>query len=134
MSETPSSNEPVTGPVATTPPPPPPAYVPPAPDHRPAPRDHKGNKLYKAAAWVVIVAGVVFIVAVIFFSGFALGRHSGGGSFGGHHRYTEFQQRMPMAPMERQGPPIVFPGGPAFQLPQPPQAPGGGPTTTPTRP
>lgn len=33
--------------------------------------------------WVGITAGVVFIVAVVFFSGFFIGRHSGGYSFGG---------------------------------------------------
>jgi hypothetical protein len=38
------------------------------------------------AAWVGIVAGVVFIVAVVFFSGFVLGARSGGGHHGwGHH-------------------------------------------------
>ena len=43
--------------------------------------ESKPNRLYQAAAWVAIVAGTLFIVAVIFFSGFILGKHSGGG----HH-------------------------------------------------
>jgi len=45
------------------------------------------SRLYASLAWVGIVAGVVFIVAVVFFSGFVLGRHSGAGygHFRGHH-------------------------------------------------
>ncbi|MEE6137823.1 hypothetical protein SKC41_16005 [Mycobacterium sp. 050128] len=35
------------------------------------------SRLGQAAAWVVIVAGVVFVVAVIFFSGLMLGWSSG---------------------------------------------------------
>jgi hypothetical protein len=79
MTETPEqADEPATSPVATLPPPSaPPAYVAPVPAARP-------NRLYQAAAWVAIVAGTVFIVGAVFFSGFALGRHSGGGWH--HHR------------------------------------------------
>jgi len=51
----------------------------------PPPHKHRPNRVYQAAAWVAIVAGVVFIVSAIFFTGFALGRNSGDG-FGGHHR------------------------------------------------
>lgn len=40
--------------------------------------DHRDRRLRHVLAWVGIVAGVVFIVAVIFFSGLALGRGSGG--------------------------------------------------------
>ena len=82
MSETPSSSEPATGPVATakeTAAAPPPTYA--------EPRRH--SRLTAVTAWVGIVAGVVFIVAVIFFSGFVLGAHSGGGHRGGHHRDGE---------------------------------------------
>lgn len=129
MSEIHPSSEPATGPLATAAPPPPPAYVPPAGTPVPVAVEQKSNRLYKAAAWVMIVAGVVFIVAVVFFSGFALGRHSGGG-FGGHHRFAEYRDRVPMMPMERSGPPFVLPG-PGFQVPQPP---GGPPTVAPTRP
>jgi hypothetical protein len=44
------------------------------------------NRLYQAAAWVAIVAGTLFIIAVIFFTGFVLGRHSDGpGRFDRHH-------------------------------------------------
>lgn len=44
---------------------------------------HRDHRLHRALAWVGIVAGVVFIVAVIFFAGFALGRTSG---YHGWHR------------------------------------------------
>ena len=45
---------------------------------------HRDRRLYRALAWVGIVAGVVFTVAVIFFSGLAVGRASGG--YHGWHR------------------------------------------------
>src|SRR5260370_533855 len=44
--------------------------------------ERKTPKVFKAAAWVAIVAGIVFIVSVIFFTGYALGKHGG---HGGHH-------------------------------------------------
>ena len=74
MSESTSTPEPATTPVATTTPPEP-AYV---------EREPRRSRLTAVAAWVGIVAGVVFIVAVVFFSGFILGSHSGGHR-GGHH-------------------------------------------------
>lgn len=43
------------------------------------PAERKPSTLNKVLAWVGIVAGIVFIVATIFFSGFVLGAHSGGG-------------------------------------------------------
>ena len=42
------------------------------------------SRLSQVLAWVGIVAGVVFVVAVIFFSGFLIGRTSGH-HYGGHH-------------------------------------------------
>jgi hypothetical protein len=45
-----------------------------------APRRHGGP--FRLAAVVGIIAGIVFIVAAIFWSGFALGACAGGG---GHH-------------------------------------------------
>ncbi len=61
MSETPEpTNQPT--PAAAAPPPPPP--LPP-----PVALQVKPSRLYTAAAWVVIVAGIVFILAVVFFSG-----------------------------------------------------------------
>jgi hypothetical protein len=136
MSETTSSSEPATGPVAATTPPP---AAPPAPAYAEPPRR---NRLTAVAAWVGIVAGVVFIVAVIFFSGFILGSHSGGGHRGGGHgdRDRDFaiiHRGPPMFPMgprgefERPGqgfePP--FGRGPNFEPQQP-----NSPTTTAPRP
>jgi hypothetical protein len=117
MSETSTPfSEPSTGPVAT--PPPAQAVV------RDEPRR---SKVTAAAAWVGLVAGVVFIVAVIFFSGFVLGTHSGGHrGLGGHKGDDGFavihRGPPPMFPM---GPPGGFerpgssgPGGPRFEPPQ----------------
>jgi len=87
------------------------------------------------AAWVGIVAGVVFIVAVVFFSGFILGAHSGGPR-GGHPRHEFSNGRMgppPMFPMHP-NPSFGGPGGPGMQPPQPPQPPGVPSTTAPARP
>ena len=140
MSETPSSSEPATGPVATAAPP---------PESAPAARPlgyaepPRRNRLTAVAAWVGIVAGVVFIVAVVFFSGFFLGAHSGGGHVGwghGHRHHGSMMHRggPPMFPMgprgdfDRPGPgmqPPFGPGGPNFGPQQP-----GGPTTTAPRP
>ncbi|TDH47557.1 hypothetical protein E2F47_26330 [Mycobacterium eburneum] len=41
--------------------------------------------LYRLAAWVAIVAGILFIVATIFFSGAALTHHRGCHGHHGHH-------------------------------------------------
>jgi len=94
------------------------------------PAEHKPSKLNKVLAWVGIVAGIVFIVATIFFSGFILGAHSGGGHHGWHkhhrgHDTAEFR--------EGHGPRgggmwhPMFPGGPGWQGPggQGPGGPGG---------
>ena len=124
MSETPTyETEPTTSPVATAPPPATfeerPAYVEPA---------RKPNRLYQVAAWVAIVAGSVFIVAVIFFAGFALGACSGGGHHGGHRTDDWGMMRgdgPPMVPMRPgfiiQGPAGPGPGfgGPGFMMPGP---------------
>jgi hypothetical protein len=129
MSETTSSSEPATGPVATAAPPPTPAE----------PQRH--SRLSAVAAWVGIVAGVVFIVAVIFFSGFILGAHSGGhrGGWhhgGGHHGFAMMHHGGPpmfqMGPRgDRPWPPFGpgGPGGPNFQGPSPQQP--TSPSTTP---
>jgi hypothetical protein len=139
MSETTSSSEPATGPVATpAPPPAAPAPAAPAPA-APAPvyaEPRRHGRLTAVAAWVGIVAGVVFIVAVIFFSGFVLGAHSGGHGGGGHgDRDHGFMiQRggpppmfpmMPRGSFERPGP--FGPGAPNFEQPN-------GPSTAPSRP
>jgi hypothetical protein len=41
-------------------------------------REDRPTRLYWVLAWVGIIAGVLFIVAVIFFSGVFFGRASGG--------------------------------------------------------
>jgi hypothetical protein len=126
MSETTTSTpEPATGPVATA---------------APAYQEPRRSRLTAAAAWVGIVAGVVFIVAVVFFSGFILGKSSGGHhrGGGGPHGDRDFA-------VIHRGPPPMFPGGPRgeFERPAPPFGPGGpgfeqspdSPTTTaPARP
>ncbi|OBF14112.1 hypothetical protein [Mycobacterium sp. ACS4331] len=78
----------------------------------PAVVEQKPNRLYQVAAWVAIVAGTLFIVAVVFFSGFVLGRHSDGGD--GHFRHhgdMMFDRGGPMGPMGPMGP-GMNPGGP----------------------
>jgi hypothetical protein len=129
MSETTtSSSEPATGPVAATPPP---VYQAEPP---------RRSRLTAAAAWVGIVAGVVFIVAVIFFSGFMLGAHGGGHRGPGGHKgdrdFAVFHRGPP--PMFPMGPRGEFerpfgPGGPGFQPPEA-QQPGAPSTTAPSRP
>ncbi|OFJ53488.1 hypothetical protein [Mycolicibacterium grossiae] len=151
--------EPATGPIATAdehrPPPqgqpqdgpyspqgpypqPPYGYAP-APPRRP-------SRVPMVAAWVGIVAGVVFIVAIIFGTGFMLGAHSGGGHRGHDGRPDGGEAMLhrqgpppmfPMGPMLRPGPGFVFPEGPGGQLgPGAPFGPGDGtnpsPSTVPT--
>ncbi|MDV3136700.1 hypothetical protein DQP55_17210 [Mycolicibacterium sp. GF69] len=58
--------------------------------------DHP-NRLTQSAAWVGIAAGVVFIVAVIFFSGFFVGKQYDGGHRDGREMYC------PRGMMERGG-------------------------------
>ena len=118
-----------THPLTPDPPPPPPAD-----------RDRPG-RLYQGLAWVGITAGVVFIVAVVFFSGFFLGKHSGSGhaKLGFKGREVHMIHRGGPPPM---GPPGAFgpwagPGAPMG--PGGPGAPGGpgtppSPTTTTPRP
>jgi hypothetical protein len=84
------------------------------------PRADKHRRLYTVAAWITIAAGTVFIVAVIFGTGFIIGKHSGGGwghhGFGHHHHgeYGMFHNDgPPMGPMGPwQLPGNWGPGGP----------------------
>ena len=71
---------------------------------------YRTPRVFQFAAWVAIVAGIVFIVAVVFFSGFILGRHAG--HHGGFHHHKH--HAMMMHPHRFGGP-----GGPG--------GPGGGP-------
>ncbi|ORB11134.1 hypothetical protein [Mycobacterium noviomagense] len=75
----------------------------------PAAEPVKPYWLYRLAAWVVIVAGILFIVTTIFFAGFRIAGH-------GHHRHHHhghhaamFHQRGPGGPG---GPGAVRPGRP----------------------
>jgi hypothetical protein len=107
MSET---TENPTTPTATLNPPPPAAHEVPA---------RGPGRLYQVVAWVGIVAGVVFIVAVVFFSGFFLGRHSGPalGHFGSHHGrgvYFFHHGGQPHMGPPMMGPRWGPPGGPQF--------------------
>ena len=112
MTETPErADEPITSPVATLPPPPPPSY------YGPVPVEARPNRLYQAVAWVAIVAGTVFIVGAVFFTGFALGRHSGHGG-GWHDRDGDSQQ------FHHRGGPPMMPMGPGSG-PWGPMGPGG---------
>ena len=81
MSETPEDRpEPTTVASESRPVGPPPALPPSA-------RYDGPSRLSQVAAWVVIVAGVVFIVAVIFFFGFFLGVHASG--YHGYYRHGD---------------------------------------------
>jgi len=84
--------------------------------------EFRHRRLTAVAAWVGIVAGIVFIVAVIFFSGFILGRHAGGGWHHGHHHWQG-------AGMSHHGGPGMgrwrFPGGPGGPGTMGPGGPGG---------
>jgi hypothetical protein len=80
----------------------------------PAPHVYKTPKVFQFAAWVAIVAGIVFIVAVIFFTGFGLGKATG--HHGGHHHHKHHAAFM--HPHRFGGP-----GGPG--------GPGGGPAAVP---
>ena len=71
-------------------------------------RNGAPSRLGQVTAWVVIVAGVVFVVAVIFFSGLFLG-WSSGAHYGWHRGYYGGHGGCPMMgePGEMMGP-----GGP----------------------
>lgn len=56
------------------------------------------RRLHRTVAWVGIVAGVVFTVAVIFLSGLALGRVAGG-TWGWHRDYPAAQMAPGRCPM-----------------------------------
>jgi hypothetical protein len=139
MSDSPEHPTETTGPVSAqtvtaAPPPPPP---PPGPPPSVAPQPYRQNQLNQVAAWVGIVAGTVFIVAVIFGTGFMLGKHTGDRGFDRHEAVMFKQRAEPPFPMGPRGEfergPFIF-RGPDFQPPQPPQPPGAPNTTAPARP
>ncbi len=79
--------------------------------------ESKPNRLYQSAAWVAIVAGTLFIVAVIFFTGFVLGKHSGG--YGHLDRSSWEHGRMRQGGPGMMGPGMMGPGmmGPGMMGP-----------------
>ncbi len=101
------------------------------PDAREAVADRGPSRLNQVAAWVAIVAGIVFIVGSVFFTGFFLGRHSGHGG-GWHHRGgAEMQFRGGPGMMGpgmgpgMMGPGMMGPGrGPGMMGPDRDEAPG----------
>jgi hypothetical protein len=90
-----------------------------------ATRGRQPSRLNQALAWVGIVAGGLFIVAAIFFSGFFLSWTTGGQ--GGHHSAPKPMACCPdMKPGEKMGPAGqmapdgMMPGGMMRPSPQPP--------------
>lgn len=86
--------------------------------------DRRSGRLNQVAAWVGIVAGIVFIVGSVFFTGYFLGRHTGGGW---HHRggpQMEFRGGPGMGP-GMMGPGMMGPGrGPGMMGPDRDELPG----------
>ncbi len=89
-----------------------------APAPAAAPVPYRTPRVFLAAAWVAIVAGVVFIVSVIFFTGMALG-HQGHGGMHHHKHHAAF-----MHPHRFGGP-----GGPGGPGGGPAAVQGGGPAS-----
>ena len=129
MTETPPDPEPATEPV-----------VAPAAQLAvvtPPPAENKPSRLMQALAWVGIAAGSVFIVAVVFGTGFFLGAHSEGGGHhqrGGHDRggMMMFHHGGPGGGPGQMGPrhgmmPPWGPGGPGGPGSSGPGGPGWGP-------
>jgi hypothetical protein len=74
---------------------------------------HRAPRVFQAAAYVAIVAGTVFVLAVIFFTGFMLGKSAGHHGHHGHHH-----KHHAMVHPHRFG----GPGGPGGQWGTPPGA------------
>jgi hypothetical protein len=100
----------------------PPAGPPPAAHPAASPPAARHARLYQAAAWVVIVAGTVFVLAVVFFAGAEFTGHDPQGR---PHHHGVFA---PNGPGDLDGPPpfVIFPGGP-FPPGMGPWGPGMGP-------
>ncbi len=95
-------------------------------EFRQSQKDDRALNSSAILVWVGIAAGVVFIVAVVFFSGFFFGRHAGGGF---HHRDGAPYPGM-MYPGERGQ---YGPMGPGMMDPDEPWPPGRqAPTTAPS--
>jgi hypothetical protein len=102
------------------------------------------SRLNKAAAWVGIAAGSVFIVAVIFGAGVFVGKNIDGGGQRHHHGGGPEMVLRPGPPFPpgpaggyERGPGFpgsVRPGGPMIDAPRPPTPPGAPATSAPPRP
>jgi hypothetical protein len=84
---------------------------------------YRTPRVFQFAAWVAIVAGIVFIVAVIFFTGFMLGRHAGHHGGFHHKRPAAFMHPHRMTGPGGPGGRPIGPGGPGASTP------GDGPAT-----
>jgi len=90
------------------------------------PQYHHPNPTNAILVWVGIAAGVVFIVAIVFFSGFYIGRSSGGDFRMHRDRVGTYPGMMYPGQQGPYGPP-----GPGMMGPYGPWAPGQqAPTTT----
>ena len=72
--------------------------------------DDRWNRSTSILVWVGIVAGAVFIVAVIFFSGFLIGRSASGDFRGGYDHRPGMMWPSRSGPYG-QGPGMMGPGG-----------------------
>jgi hypothetical protein len=99
----------------------------PYPPHLQTPPPYRPSRLNKVAAWVGIVAGSLVIIAVLFGSGFYLGRQTAPRVVEDRTSARPGQGDGPMiiplprGQFERPGPGIVIPNGPngpTFQIPQ----------------
>ena len=83
------------------------------PEHQTEPKPPKQQKpywLFQFAAWVVIVAGITFIVSTIFFTGAYVAK---GGWHGHHHCHHHDHSMNRMGPEHRgPGPELPPPGRP----------------------
>ena len=66
--------------------------------------------LYRFAAWVVIVAGIVFIAMSVFFAGFKIAGHHH--HHGCHHHWAQHHAMGPAGMHHGHGPGAGFQGGP----------------------
>lgn len=88
----------------------------------PSRHDERASRLSQALAWVGIIAGVVFVAAVVFYSGLLLGWSSDGygGHFGRPANHTVPGGKSGSCPMMGSG--DMVPGGKMGPSPAPPTA------------
>lgn len=92
----------------------------------------QSSRLTQVAAWVGIVAGIVFIVALVFFSGFWAGTYSGGGyRHAGWHYQPQPGSSCIMGHGPMMGPGMMEPGMMGPGMIEPGQKPGGPATSSP---